>query len=70
VFAPILALPGHDLEPTVTRMGDVGWRQFVTVTLQNGNPETGDENEDVGVVIAYTPPADMNLGSRSRKSTG
>ena len=45
----------------MTRMGDVGWRQFVTVTLQNGNPETGDENEEVGVVIAYTPPADVNL---------
>jgi len=41
----------------MTRMGDVGWRQFVTVTLQNGNPETGDENEEVGVVIAYAPPA-------------
>jgi len=42
----------------MARMGDVGWRQFISVTLQNGNPEKGDENEEVGVVITYTPPAD------------
>ena len=51
----------------MTRMGDVGWRQFVTVTLQNGNPETGDENEEVGVVIAYTPPTDVNLALYSQE---
>jgi hypothetical protein len=46
----------------MTRMGDVGWRQFVSVTLQNGNPEIGDENEEVGVVVSWQPPADAQLG--------
>jgi hypothetical protein len=47
----------------MTRMGDMGWRRFVPVVLKNGNPEAGDDNEEVGVVTAYTPPAtEDNLG--------
>jgi hypothetical protein len=47
----------------MTRMGDMGWRQFVPVVLNNGNAEKGEDNEEVGVVQAYTPPpADESLG--------
>jgi hypothetical protein len=41
-------------------MGDVGWRRFVSVILENGNREGGDENEEVGVVVAWSPPQGAN----------
>jgi len=44
----------------MTRMGDVGWRRLVSVILENGNPEGGDENEEVGVVVAWSPPQGAN----------
>ena len=44
----------------MARMGDVGWRRFVSITLENGNPTNGDDNEEVGVVIAWTPPVGAN----------
>jgi hypothetical protein len=40
----------------MTRMGDMGWRQFVPVVLKNGNPDKGEDDEEVGVVRAYSPP--------------
>jgi hypothetical protein len=51
----------------MARMGDVGWRRFVAVTLNNRNAETGDENEEVGVVTAWTPPDDTAVGLYSQE---